>query len=57
MKEITNLINIQTFLVQDIEMGELVTTCMDVYTAKIQSDRSIDKLKLSTMARRDLQNK
>ena len=45
LKEIKNLINNQTFLVQDPEKGEPVTPCMDVYKSKIQSDGSIDKLK------------
>ena len=31
--------------------------CMDVYKAEIQSDESLDKLKLRIMVRVDLQNK
>ena len=38
-------------------MGEPVTPCMDVYKANIQSDGSIDKLKLRIVVRGDLQNK
>ena len=38
-------------------MGEPVTICMDVYKSKMQYDGSLDRLKLSTMARGDLQNK
>ena len=34
-KEIKNIINNQTFLVQDPEKGEPVTPCMDVYKKKI----------------------
>ena len=34
-----------------------MTPCMDVYKAKIQSDGSIDKLKLIIVVRGDLQNK
>ena len=37
--------------------GEPVTPCMDVYKAKIQSDGSLDKLKLRIVVRGDLQNK
>ena len=41
-----NLINNQNFLIEDQNEGERVTPCMDVYKAKIQSDRILDKLKL-----------
>ena len=37
--------------------GEPVTPCMDVYKASIQSDGSLDKLKLRIVVRRDLRNK
>ena len=53
LKDINNLINNQNFLIE----GEPVTPCMDVYKAKIQSDRSLDKLKLRIVVRGDLQNK
>ena len=56
IKEIKNLINNQTFLIEDQNEGETVTPCMDVYKAKIQSDGSIDKLKLIIVVRGDLQN-
>ena len=46
LKEINNLINNYNFLVQDPDKGEPVTSCMDFYKAKIQSDGSLDKLKL-----------
>ena len=46
LKETENLINNQTFLIEDQNEGEPVTPCMDVYRAKIQSDGSLDKLKL-----------
>ena len=45
LKEIKNLINNRTFLIEDQNEGEPVTTCIDVYKAKIQSDGSLDKLK------------
>ena len=57
LKEIQNLINNQTILIEDQNEGEPVTTCMDVYKANIQSDRSLDKLKLRIVVRGDLQNK
>ena len=57
LKEINILINNQNFLIEDQNEGELVTTCMDVYKAKIQYDRSLDKLKLRIVVRGDLQNK
>ena len=38
LKEINNLINNQTLLIEDQNEGEPVTPCMDVYKAKIQSD-------------------
>ena len=34
-----------------------MTPCMDVYKAKIQSDGSLDKLKLMILVRGDLHNK
>ena len=37
--------------------SEPVTPCMDVYKAKIQSDGSLEKLKLRFVVRVDLQNK
>ena len=46
LKEIKDLINNQTLLVEDTEKDEPVNTFMDVYKAKIQSDGSLDKLKL-----------
>ena len=57
LKEINNLINNQNFLIEDKKEGEPVTPCMDVYKAKIQSDGSLDKLKLIIVVRGDLQNK
>ena len=35
LKEINNLINNQTFLIEDQNEGEPVTPCMDTYKAKI----------------------
>ena len=52
-----NLTNYQTFIVEYPKKGETVTPCMDVYKAKIQSDGSLDKLKLIIVVRGDLQNK
>ena len=57
LKEIKNLINNQTFLVEDPEKDEPVTPCMDVFKSKIQSDESLDKLKLRIVVGGDLQNK
>ena len=51
IKEINNLINKQTFLIEDQNEGEPLTPCMDMYMTKIQSDGSIDKLKLRIMVR------
>ena len=56
LKEIKNLINNQTFLVEDLEKDECLTPCMDVYKAKIKYDGILDKLKLITVVRGDLQN-
>ena len=56
-KEIKNLINNHTFLVQDPEKNEPVTPCMDVYKAKIQSDGILDKLKLRVVVRGFMKNK
>ena len=49
--EIKKLIDNQTFLAKYLENGEPVTPCMDVYKAKIQSDGSLDKLKLRIVVR------
>ena len=57
LKEIENLMNNQTFLIEDQNEGEPVTPCMDVYKAKIQSNGSLDKLKLRIVVRGDLWNK
>ena len=57
MKDINNLINNQTFLVEDPDKDEPVTPCMDVYKNKIQYDGSLDKLNLRIVVRGDLQNK
>ena len=57
LKEIKNLINDQTFPIEYPEKGESLTTCMYVYKSKIQSDGSLDKLKLRIIVRGDLQNK
>ena len=57
LKEIKNLINNQTFLIEDQNEGEPVTPCMDVYKANIQSDGSLDKLKLRIVVRGDFHNK
>ena len=57
LKEINNLINNQTFLVEDPYKYEPVDPCMDVYKAKIQSCGSLDKLKLRIVVRGDLLNK
>ena len=57
LKQIKNLINNQTFLIEDKNEVEPVTTCMDVYKDKIQSDGSLEKLKLRILVRGDLQNK
>ena len=40
----------------DPEKGDPVTTCMDVYKAKIQYNGTLDKLKLIIVVRGDLQN-
>ena len=57
LKEIKNIINNQTFLIDYQKEGEPVTPCIDVYKANIQSDGSLDKLKLITVVRGYLQNK
>ena len=54
LKEIKNLINNQTLLVEDQNEGEPVTPCMNVYKAKIQSDGSLDHLKLRIVVKGDL---
>ena len=57
LKEINNLINNKTFLVEDQDKDEPVTPCMDFYKAKIQSDGILDKLKLIILVTGYLQNK
>ena len=57
IKEIKNLINNQTFLVEYPNKGEPVTPCMDVYKAKIRYDGSLDKLNLGIVVRGYMKNK
>ena len=57
LKEIKNIINNKTFLVQEPDKSKPVTPCIDVYKAKIQSDGSIDNIKLRIVIRVDLKNK
>ena len=56
LKEIKNIINNQEFLVQEPEKGNHVTPYIDVYKSKIQSDGSLDSLKLRIVVKEDLQN-
>ena len=44
-------------MIEDPKDDEAVTPYMDIYKAKIQSDGSLDKLKLRIVVRGDLQNK
>ena len=57
LKDIKNLINNKTFIVEYTEKYEPVTRCMDVYKANIQSSGSVDKLKSGILVRGDIQNK
>ena len=57
LKEIKNIINNQTFMIEEPKDGEPVTPCMDVYKSKIQPDEILDKLKIRIVVRGDLQNK
>ena len=57
LNEINDLINNQTFLIEDQNEGEPVTPCMDGYKANIQSDVILDKLKLRIVVQVDQQNK
>ena len=56
LKEMNNLINNQTFLIEYKNEGEPVTPCMALYKSKIQSNGSLDKLKLKIVVRVVLQN-
>ena len=51
LKEIKNLINNQTFRVEDQEKDKPLNPCTDVYKGKIQSYGSLDKLKLRIVVR------
>ena len=42
---------------EDPSKGKTLAPCMDMYKSKIQSDGSIDKLKLRILVRGDLHNK
>ena len=44
-------------MIEDPKDSEPVTPCMDVYKGKIQSDGSLDEIKLRIVVRGDLQNK
>ena len=57
IKEIKNIINNQTLLVQDPEKGEPITSFVGVYKAKIQSGGILYKLKFRIVVQGYLQNK
>ena len=57
MKDIKSLINNHNFIVEDPEKGEPMTLRMDIYKAKIQSDGSLDNIKLRIVVRGHLQIK
>ena len=57
LNEIKNLINNQTFLMDDPRNEYPVTRFIDVNKSNIKSDGSIDKLKLRIGLRGDLKNK
>ena len=57
LKDIKNQIKNQNFIVKYPKKVEPVTPCMDVYKAKIQTNGSLDKLKLRIVVRGDVQNK
>ena len=57
LKEINNLINNRTLLIEYQNENEPVTPYMDVYKAKIRSGGSLEKLKLRILVIGDLQNK
>ena len=57
MKDISKLFDNKTFIVQEPENGQNLTPCMDVYKYKIQSDGSLDKIRLRIAVRGDIQNK
>ena len=54
LKEIKNLINNQTFIVEDPKKYDPVTPCMYVYKAKIKSYGILDKLNMRIVVREDL---
>ena len=54
LKEIKHLINNKNFLVNESEKGDPVSPCMNLHKSKIQSDGSIDKLKLIIVVRGDM---
>ena len=57
LKEIKNTINNQTFLIEYQNEVDPVIQCMNVFREKIQSDESLDHLKLIIVVRGDLQHK
>ena len=56
-KETKNVINNNTFIMDDPEKGYKMTPYMDIYKAKIQSDGSPDTIKFIIVVRVDLHNK
>ena len=57
LKEIENLINNYTFLVQEKEKGEPMSPCIYVYKVKLQYDGSLDRLALIIVVRGNIKNK
>ena len=57
LKQTKNVINNKTFIMDDLEKGYKMTPYMDIYKEKIQSDGSLDTIKLIIVVRGDLHNK
>ena len=57
LKEIKNIINNKTFIIDNSKKGYPVAPFMYVYRAKIQSDGSLEKLKLRIVVRGKFNNK
>ena len=56
-KEIKNIINNQTFIMEEPGKGEPVTPLMGVHKANSEYDGSLEKLRLRNVVIGDLQNK
>jgi hypothetical protein len=56
-KELKTLVDAKTFVVDNLQDGEISTPVMEIFKVKVKSDGSLDKLKTRLVVRGDLQDR